>query len=51
MIQKVENILQPTADDEKAKNEVKPVEVAEADLNSDDDASGRLNRRVRRDRH
>ena len=44
MAAKVETILQPTAEDNKANQEAEKVEVVESDLNSADDASGELNR-------
>ena len=48
MIAKVENILQPSTEENKSKQEVDKIEEIEDDLNSKDDISGMLNRRIRR---
>ena len=48
MIETVEHILQPGAEEEKEKTHALPTEaVEEEDLNSADDVSGALSRRVR----
>ncbi len=49
MAEKIDNILQPTLEEEKTKQVVNPVQLADEALNSDDDVSGEVIRRVRRD--
>lgn len=46
MAEKIGNILQPTLEEEKTKLVVNPVQLAEEALNSDDDVSGEIMRRV-----
>lgn len=50
MAEKIGNILQPTLEEEKTKLVVNPVQLAEEALNSDDDVSGEIMRRVWGDR-
>ena len=44
MAERIGNILQPTLEEEKIKQVVNPVQLAEEALNSDDDVSGELRR-------